>query len=140
MCEQQKTWCNECVKVWTYHCWYLARHQWLGRCKTHLLHQRVLQGQMVTPVYQKLVLQMLWWMEIFAWGFFPITSALKQKQNAIHQNPPLEFNYFIFRHSSNIKLYSTSSNYFKTNDYSLFNFRNFFSTINNYLTTITLRV
>jgi len=34
---------------------------------------------MIPAVYQKLILEMLRWMEVFARRFFPVTSTLKEK-------------------------------------------------------------
>jgi len=31
---------------------------------------------MIPSIDQQLILQMLWWVEIFAWGFFSVTSTL----------------------------------------------------------------
>lgn len=60
-----------------YHrCWDLSGHNLLTGGHSHLLHERVLQSQMVTAVYQKLILEMLRRMEILAWWLFPVAPSL----------------------------------------------------------------
>lgn len=81
VCEQQERLGATIVSICrTYHCWYLARHERLARREAHLLHQRVLQCQMIAPVYQELVLEMLRRMEVLARRFLPVTPTLKQQR------------------------------------------------------------
>jgi len=40
------------------------------------LHQRIFEGQVIASVYQQLIFQMLWRMEVFAGRFLPIATSL----------------------------------------------------------------
>lgn len=64
----------------TYHCRHLTRHEGLARAKTHLLHEGILQRQMIPPVYQELVLEVLWRMEVLARRLLPVTPALRTRE------------------------------------------------------------
>lgn len=44
------------------------------------LHQRVFEGQVIASVYQQLIFQMLWRMEVFAGRFLPIAASLMHHQ------------------------------------------------------------
>ncbi len=48
---------------------------------SHLLHESVLQGQMVSAVDEKLILQVLRRVKIFAGRLVTVATTLKRKQN-----------------------------------------------------------
>lgn len=68
------------VRNATYHCGHLAGQHWLSRWNTHLLHDGVLQGQMIPSVYQQLIFEMLWRVEVFTRWFFTITTTLWKRE------------------------------------------------------------
>ena len=57
----------------THHSRYLTRNELL----LHLLGEGILESEVVPPVDQELVLQMLGWVEIFASWLLTVTSPLK---------------------------------------------------------------
>lgn len=70
----------------TYHGWHLARYDRLAGRYAHLLHQCILECQMIASVYQQLILQMLWWMKVFARRFVTITTSLEKAKNNFYSS------------------------------------------------------
>lgn len=75
------------VRRISYHCLHLARqHSGLSWGDAHLLHERILEGQVIASVYEQLVLQVLWWMEIFARGLFAVAASLEARKGGLQIN------------------------------------------------------
>lgn len=83
----------------TYHGGHLTRHQRLPRGQPHLLHQRILQRQVIASVDQQLVLQVLRRVEILAWRLVSVTPSLQQQIHNVSE--PIQLGNNANNHSTN---------------------------------------
>lgn len=71
----------------SYHSRNLSRNNALSRAHSHLLHEGILECQMIPTINEKLILQVEWWMKVLARRLLPVTATLfKSNKNPIHQN------------------------------------------------------
>ena len=63
-----------------YHWRYRSMYHGRSHVSSHLLHESILECQMVASVDEELVLQVLRRMEVFASRLVPVTTALKFKK------------------------------------------------------------
>lgn len=66
-------------RKYTYDCGHLSRDDGLTGRQTHLLYERILQRQVIPPIDEQLILEMLRRVEVLAWWLFPVTPTLEPK-------------------------------------------------------------